>query len=164
MVLTPETGSGTAGANTYATVAELRVFAEARGQTVPQASADCEAMLIRAMDYLLGFESRWKGCRVKKDQPLAWPRVGACQHGYPIDYDTIPQELKNAQMALAIEAKAADLLPTRTPEKPGGIKRDTIGPLTQEFATPLIAAVYAKAEVFLKPLCKAQGMLWNVRA
>ena len=166
MSLTPESGSGSnLTADTYATVAELRAFARKRGAEVPQAEEDCEVLLIRAMDYLQSIEGRFPGCRTYSDQPLAWPRAtgGSCCSA-PFSSDEIPVALKNAQMALALDAQECDLLPTRTPENPGAIRSDAIGPSKQEFAAPLTTAVFSKAEVFLRQICKVAGMLQVVRA
>lgn len=97
MAIVVEDGTIVAGANSYASEAELTAYATQRGVTL---TGTPEALLIRAMDYLETLE--FIGTKKTSDQPLQWPRTSVYIDGYSFASDAIPQELKNAQMALAV--------------------------------------------------------------
>lgn len=97
MAIVVEDGSIVSGANSYASEAELTAYATARGVTL---TAGTEELLLKAMDYLETLE--YVGTKSTADQPLQWPRTGVYIDGYALSDDAIPQELKNAEMALAI--------------------------------------------------------------
>lgn len=108
MALIVEDGSIVPGAETYATAAELVTYAAKRNLTIPSTTAEQEVLLIKAMDYLEGFD--YKGVRsYPRDQSQPWPRYGAYVNDYMIYSDEIPQNLKNAQMEAAIAAINIDL-------------------------------------------------------
>lgn len=111
MALIIEDGTAKADAQSYATVAELRAYATLRGKTVPAADADCEALLIKAMDSIESNE--FIGDRLTETQALAWPRANAVVERWPIATTQIPRQLVQAQCALAIEAQTVNLLPTK---------------------------------------------------
>lgn len=97
MAIIVEDGSIVTDANSYVSEAELTAYATARGITI---TGDTEVLLIKAMDYI---ESQdFKGVKSTRDQPLQWPRVDVWVDGYMVDYDSIPQLLKNAQMQTGI--------------------------------------------------------------
>ena len=75
MPLIVETGLIVPGADTYASVDDLRAYAAKRGASLPADDTDCEVLLVKAMDYLASKSERWKGQRVQLDQPLDWPRL-----------------------------------------------------------------------------------------
>lgn len=97
MALVVEDGSRVSGSNTYVTTAELTAYATARGITI---SGDEEELLIKSMDYLESLS--YIGLKYTRDQSLQWPRVDAMVDGYYINADSIPAELKNGQMAVAL--------------------------------------------------------------
>lgn len=96
--------------NTYAGVIDLRAFAAGRGYTVPTDDAECDQMLMQAMDYLEG--KSWRGQRSVASQPLSWPRSGVRFDGVDLPDDAIPQRLVDAQCRLAIESQEIDLMPS----------------------------------------------------
>jgi hypothetical protein len=96
-----EDGSIVDNANSYVTVAELQAYAAARGITI---ELDEEHLLIRAMDYIESLE--FIGYRVQFDQELSWPRQEVWIDGFPLAFNVIPKQLKNAQMSLALEIDA----------------------------------------------------------
>lgn len=98
--LVQETGSGSATANSYATAAELDIYAADRNVTLSGTYGDQTEILFKAMDYLEFLP--FKGVKFTRAQALQWPRNGAVVDGYLIDSDEIPVDLKEAQMALAI--------------------------------------------------------------
>lgn len=135
MALIVEDGSIVPDADTYVSVAELRAYASKRGLTLPVDDAACEVLIIKAMDYLATYETRWKGRRVSALQALAWPRKGVVIDCYPFPSDAIPAQLKAGQCVLAVASASLDLLPTVDPAS-AGVKRDKVGPLETEFFGP----------------------------
>lgn len=135
MALVIEDGTIVPGAESYVSAAELKAYAAKRGITVPADDSACEVLLIKAMDYLNGYEPRWKGCRVSAEQPLAWPRKGVRANGFPLPSNTIPGPLKAGQCVLAVAAQTLELMPTVDPAQ-SGVKRDKTGPLETEFFGP----------------------------
>lgn len=158
MALVPEDGTGSnPAADTYATVAELRAYAEKRGATVPAAGTEgdaaCEVLLTKAMDYLQTQSERYKGCIVLLGQPLAWPRVDVYVDGHYLPSNTIPSDIKKAQMQLAIDAQTIELLPTvNAAGQKGPVVRQKVDVLEVEYAAP---AVNRKTTWF----AKAEGLL-----
>lgn len=150
MALIVETGDGLSNAQTYATVAQLKAFATARGLSVPSAQNDCEVLLVKAADAMRGLA--YKGERVRKTQALDFPRSGVCIDGFDYDSTEIPVEVVHGQCALAIEAQTTDLLPTAAASAYGPVIEETVGPVSVSYAesgisrsTPLVQ----KARVFL---------------
>ena len=110
MALIVETGSIVAGANTYVTDAEYVAYAKARGKTIGIGASAREVELIRAMDYIESFRRDLQGDKVQFNQPLQWPRSSVYIDDYFVEYSTIPQELKNAQMEAGILLSSTDIL------------------------------------------------------
>lgn len=96
-----EDGSQVANSNSYVTEAELTTFASDRGVTL---TASADVLIIQAMDYIEA--QNYKGTKVSADQSLSWPRSGVYIDGYLIAYNSIPKELKQAQMATALSIDA----------------------------------------------------------
>lgn len=61
-------------------------------------------LLIPAMDYIEG--QVFKGIKIRHDQALQWPRANVYIDGYLVDYDEIPQTLKDAQAEVALSLYA----------------------------------------------------------
>ena len=97
MAIIVEDGSIVAGANSYVSEAELTAYATQRGVTL---TGGTEALLIKAMDYLQTLE--YIGDKKTADQPLLWPRRNVTIDGFDVSSEEIPEELKNAQLALAV--------------------------------------------------------------
>jgi hypothetical protein len=105
-----ETGSVVPYANSFATDAEFKLYANIRNFDIPATQPDREALLILAMDYLQSKELKMKGCRVSKDQELMYPRTGVCVYDFLIASTAIPESLKKAQMELAAQANESSIL------------------------------------------------------
>jgi hypothetical protein len=136
MALIIEDGSIVVGAESYATAAELVVYAANFSKTIPTDAAVQEALLRRAalqMDAIC-----WKGNAVTRDQPLSWPRYNMVRHGWPLPLNVIPPQVKAGQMALATEIYADDLVDPNT--KSGAITKKVVGPLEFDYApaSPII--------------------------
>lgn len=96
-VIIVETGDIVADANSYVSEAELTTYATDRGITL---SGTANQLIIQSMDYT---ETRnFIGTKYTQGQSLQWPRSGAYIDGFLVGSDTIPQELKDAQMATAV--------------------------------------------------------------
>lgn len=157
-----EDGSVVPTANTYAVVADLRAFAKVRGETLPSADADCEVLLLKAMDFLAGLN--YQGNRFRPDiQILDWPRANVMIENWPHPYQEIPRQLIFAQCAIAIEAQSFDILPTQDVGDAAGAKiSETVGPITTVYTnsgTVRRTPAMAKAEVHLRLLLRRQGLV-----
>ena len=114
MALIIEDGSIVANANSFVTAVELAAYAALRGVTISGVTATQESLLILAMDYIKGRESNMKGHRVTQAQELPYPRYEVSYHGFYLASNTIPSQLKNAQIELAIQAGNSELLISET--------------------------------------------------
>ncbi|WP_444959676.1 DnaT-like ssDNA-binding protein [Microbulbifer sp. VVAC002] len=167
MALTIEYGTGSdSSANSYASVQDLRDYAGARGVDLSALSdAECEPLLIRAMDFLESKRDRYKGYISTQGQPLQWPRADAWGISYPdalFPSNEIPRELVYAQLALAIEARENDLQPNRLPTDTGPITKERVeGAIDVTYAAPIqqqFTPAFAKADALLAPLLKNNGL------
>lgn len=134
MALIIEDGTVVPGATSYVTAAEVQDFANARGIAIPTNDVDVEILIHQAMDW---FESQtFVGTRVDCDQPLSFPRNGVCIDGCPVASDTIPALVKNVVIQASIDANSVTLQPTYAGSDGGGVKREKVDVLEQEFFGP----------------------------
>lgn len=94
-----EDGTGVAGANSYATVAEFVAFHTDRGNTtLAEADTDqIESALVKGTDYLTQkFRMLWKGSRALEDQVLDWPRRGV---DVPDFFDPFYRDMSNIPLS-----------------------------------------------------------------
>lgn len=126
MALTPEDGSGVAGADTYATLAQADAYAAARGWSDWEGAsvATREAALQSAAAWLdASFD--WVGRIASIDQPLAWPRSGAFdKEGRRVS--GIPTRLIDAQIELARLEIAGGILEFVTEGQIRKVKADSV--------------------------------------
>ena len=127
-----ETGSGNPDANSYVTADFVRDYLEGRGVVVP-ADDKLIPLIVQAADFMECIP-RYKGRKTNPDQALAYPRAGLRQDGRPLPDDAIPAPLKKAQAQLVMDQvqSGKPLLSSKTEY---ALKRRTLGPLTQEWAT-----------------------------
>jgi len=159
LTLIIETGLASTTSQSYASADDLRAYAKLRKATVPTADVDCEALLMKAMDYLE--DQDFVGERLTQHQALKWPRAWARVEQWSVETDEIPRQLIYAQCALAIEAQTVDLLPTQDINASGQITQETVGPVTTVYAnTGIVRRVpaLAKAEALLRTLVKRNGL------
>lgn len=158
MALVIEDGSEVSTANSYVTVAEIRTYATTRGvTTIPAVDAEVEVLAIKSMDYLESLRSQYVGSKAGEDQPLSWPREDVYIDGYYFASDDIPQELKDAQCQLSIEAVTEELQPNR-----GGrtIVKEKVDVIEVEYAARGAVSDYtqfAKVDSLLEPLLTFTG-------
>lgn len=132
MALIVEDGTGLATAESYISVADADTYHAARGavEWAAAGTTDKEAALRQATDYMEGaFSDRWKGKRFTSEQALSWPRAGAYAHGWLVDSDVVPVQVRTACAELALRALAAPLLA----DQERAIRREAIGPLETEY-------------------------------
>lgn len=148
MALVIENGSGVAGADSYATAAQLADRAAAYGWTLPLDVEAQEVLLRRAAVQMNSpnslprtslwagemqkVEVQWKGRRVSASQPLAWPRTGVELDGELLPDTLIPGQIQYGQMALAAEIYADDLDPPEL--RQGPVKREKVDVLEVEYS------------------------------
>lgn len=151
MALVIENGSIVAGANSFTTDAELVAYASDRGKTIPATEAARDILQILAVDYLTGRESQLQGTRTDDTQDLIYPRENVFIRDIALGANTIPKELKNAQMEAAIAANSQPLNVSGAIENVSGT---TVGPITKTFfnggswATVRLDSV----NIYLRPL------------
>jgi hypothetical protein len=101
---------GAANANTYATVAEFKVYRTNRLPTVATVLAAVDAAIEVALICAcrsLDANFDWTGAAVDDVQDLNWPRSGMLtKNGFTIGTTVIPQQLKDAQCELAFQMLA----------------------------------------------------------
>lgn len=165
MALIIETGTGdNPTANSYETVESLREWGSLRGVDLSGLSdAECEVLMIKAMDYLEAQKAKYKGHKTEKDQPLQWPRNGVT--GIDIPYarfpnNEIPRELKQAQLNLALEAIHNELMPNTVPDPKGTVIREKVGPIELQYEprTEKLIPAFAKVDVLMIDLFKKNGL------
>lgn len=156
MPLIIEDGSGIAGANSFATVAEARAYGSARGLVFPALDATVEAALVNAADFLETFQARYKGSKTDAANALAWPRKGVFLYSSATEFpnDEIPTLLKNAQCQLAFDATSTTLQPSYVGQE---VKRKKVDVLEIEYAetgtgSATVTPQFKKAEAMLEPL------------
>ena len=158
MTLIVEDGSIVENANSYVSVDDARTFASLRGVTLPASDAEVEVLLIKATDFIEAQRLRFQGSKVNQDQALQWPRTGVYVDGFEVASDSIPYELRNAQILLAIEAQEANLQPNASQ----GIERVSIeGAIEVAFDTdsaPSQVNSFSKPQALLGVLYKRNGL------
>ncbi len=145
--VTVETGAIVEGANSYVSEMELGTFAAARGITLTGDSAE---LLTKAMDYIESL--LFKGVKRTRNQPLQWPRVDVYIDGYYVDSDTIPTNLKNGQMQVALSIDA------------GMSPQQTIGRKTIKEKVGDLEIDYASSSSVNTLDIKINGFLWKLLA
>lgn len=130
MALIVEDGSIVEGANSYVSLDEADTYFE----THPYYSANWsdlnddqkESFLIYATTTIENLFT-WKGYASNLAQPLGWPRVSVYnKYGTPLTDNVIPNNLKMAQMELAVNAAAGDSFATSSSAGLDEVKIDVI--------------------------------------
>lgn len=148
MPLIVEDGTNVANANSYVDSTYAKAYAAARGLSLPSDDAALFPLLVRGFDYIESQRARFKG---RKTYPggAQWPRSGVVIDDEEIIATIIPEELKKAQVRVAIEiANGTDEAPTITEQ----VKREKIGPLETEYVTGTEGPVMMAVDALLAPL------------
>jgi flagellar biosynthesis regulator FlaF len=126
MTLIVEDGTIVADANSYVSEAEYQAYATARGLTIGSTTEEREQELTKAMDFLDSYRDSFKGYKNTRDQSTQWPRQGVFIDGFQQDSNTLPVELKKAQMELAVTSRSFDLAPNQQYQNIASQKLDTL--------------------------------------
>ena len=88
--------------NSYITVAEYEAFWTERNVTIGGSTSSKESELVKSADYI-NRAYDFVGERQFRYQGMAWPRLTGIVlvKDWPIDPDTVPQDIKDAQAELA---------------------------------------------------------------
>ncbi|CAI8788301.1 Prophage PssSM-02, head-tail conector protein [Pseudomonas sp. IT-P253] len=131
MTLIIEDGTGKPDSESYASAADLAMYAVKFGVVIPADVVAQEALLRRAALAMDG--KTWKGRKTDSDQSLAWPRRGVeldCQIK-PDNY--LPARIQYGQMALAAEIHQDDIDPVE--KRKGAVLLDRVeGAVTRQYA------------------------------
>jgi hypothetical protein len=134
-MLITETGAGLADAESYASVAAADARCVSLGSTAwaGLAEADKEIALRKAMVFMATYRTRWSGRRVYQHQALDWPRHNVVVDGFMVPSTSVPTDVVNACIDLAVRAGGGeDLLPDLDTGS-NAIKKDKTGPLETEY-------------------------------
>jgi hypothetical protein len=125
MSLVVEDGTGKSNSESFCSVADADTYHSNYGNTTwaSQTTADKEVALRKATQYLCHrYVHAWQGVKTEIDQALEWPRVGVVDgSGFHVDYDEIPQKVRDATSVLALSALSESLYTDES--TPGRIKR-----------------------------------------
>lgn len=126
MSLEVETGTGSASAESYASVALADTYLAGRGYSLwsTLSVTEREQALRRATLFMGRYP--WKGQRLSSTQALDWPRVGVQAHRFAVDGDRVPQPVVHACIELAFRAAAGELAPDQTQN----VLSKTVGPIS----------------------------------
>ena len=160
-----DTTIGGAASDSYVTLAEFLAYVSAMGRTATTGTTDAvrESTLRRAAR-ALDDRYAFRGFRYYEFQALAWPRarVGLV-HGWDVKWDTIPVDIKRAQMEMALAIlEGVDPFPVRVGTIASESSSD--GPLSKSVTyvggkgTPTIPAV----DRIVKPFLAAGGGVSDV--
>jgi hypothetical protein len=167
MALIIETGAGVPNASSYVSVAEASAYLGARGLDAAWADLDTldqEALLARACDYMqAAYRGRWKGYRCNDTQALDWPRQGVLltdlPYGALVQYTTIPREVKQAQIELALR-QLADRTTPLMQDLTRGVLAESVGSLSTTYDIHSPQQVrYAQVDSLLSPYLTSSGVM-----
>ena len=134
-MLITETGAGLADAESYASVAAADARCASLG-LIAWAALDepaKEIALRRATLFMVTYRTQWAGRRVYQKQALDWPRYNVAVDGFIVPSTTVPVDVVNACIDLAVRAgNGEDLLPDLDTGS-NAIKKDKTGPLETEY-------------------------------
>lgn len=103
LTLTPEDGTGLAGSNSFASVAQADAYHDGNLYAAAWTDADNstkEKALVMATT-ILSTKTRWQGSRKTSTQALPWPREGAVLDGFGVPANEVPTPIIRATSELA---------------------------------------------------------------
>lgn len=103
MPLIVEDGTIVPGADSYISLGDARELAAKYGRYLPADDTMAEAALRNGAIYIGLQEPMMCGSRVSVSQSLAFPRTGISLYGFPVANDSIPDQVKLAQIIAAQE-------------------------------------------------------------
>ena len=157
MALIIEDGTIVANANSFTTDAEFVAYAALRGLVIPATEAERDPLQIQAVDYIFSKEIKMKGARVSATQELMYPRKGVTANNFAIASTVIPKELKNAQLELAAQAHASELLIAGTTQNVSSFSVDGVVSESYFNGGSFERVRTERADVYLDPLLNNNG-------
>lgn len=127
-----DTTVGGENSDSYASVTEADTYHAAYGNTAWAAistSALKEAALRKAAQYI--DTKVFIGVKVSATQALEWPRYQVEIGGYCVSSETIPSDIKVAQMEAALIASSESLTPNLSN---GSVIEETVGKITKRYS------------------------------
>ncbi len=126
-----EDGSGVKYANSYVSYEAARAYAKARGkESLFLDREKAEAALVDGGDYLNVIE--FSGLPVFTDQDMNWPRSGVYINGVKLADDSIPKDIRSAQIEVAIAvASGLDVFGETSGRF---VVREKVGPIEKEYS------------------------------
>lgn len=114
MSLEVETGTGSANAESYASVSLADTYLARRGYTLwaTLSETEREQALRRATTFMGRYA--WKGQRQSELQALDWPRTGVTANRFMVSAASVPQPVMHACIELAFRAASGELAPDQT--------------------------------------------------
>jgi hypothetical protein len=161
-----ENGTGLEDARSYASVQDLRDFAEFRvGVTLPDDDVTCEKALVTASEWIdSNFANRFRGARAFVQQRMEFPRSGYIDINGQAIQAAMPIQLSKATCLLAIEAAKGNPLYNNADGSKGAVIEDSVGPLITKYAPGNPATLtqerqFPEVQATLAPLLRGFGML-----
>lgn len=156
MAIIVEDGTIVPDANSYNSDADYVAYAAARGVTIGADAAAREIELIRATDYVDNELTRMQSKTEPANQSLRYPQIGSYANGVLVGKNTIPNELKRAQLEAAISVFKGvfDVVAT-----PSNIKSESLvtGFKTEYFEDSIIEPKSDNADTYLDMLSPTAG-------
>ena len=106
MTIIVEDGSIVPNSNSYTDLANARVVAASYGLSLPVDNTEAELALEIGQKWILQQESTLQGSRLEATQSISYPRTPVELYGFPLDKNTIPQELIDSQVVASVEQGA----------------------------------------------------------
>ncbi|ECS0213252.1 hypothetical protein U9V99_004273 [Salmonella enterica subsp. enterica serovar Montevideo] len=103
MALVVEDGSIVAEADSYLSLEDALALAAKYGYVLPADDTEAEAALRNGAMYVGLQEPAMCGRRVSAEQSLSFPRNGISLYGFPVANNTIPEQVKLAQLIAGVE-------------------------------------------------------------
>lgn len=153
-----ETGTGSATATSYATVAQFRQYWINRGVSHDDNDPQIQGYLNSATEYI-DITFTFRGEKTSTTQALEWPRHGLSNYEGYSEYDSneIPQRIIDAVCYMAAQAKAGDLNPIDE-----GIKSESYGPVSKAYAKTSGQRTFPACEKLLRNLIVSGNQLVRV--
>lgn len=170
MALETETGTGSATAESFCSVADADAYHAARGVTLwaTLSTTEKEQALRRGTDYMSQtYRLRWTGYRKNDTQALDWPRYDAVKPDSTVGRfmayfadNIVPTEVRNACAELAFRAASGEL----AADVGQAVTERTVGPITTKFAPGSVAVKrYVAVDRLLAPLLADGGNSYGMR-
>ena len=156
MALTVEPGTGSASADSYASLVEADAYHAARGNASWAGLADPvkEQALRQAAQYVDTIQ-RYKGFRLTQAQALEFPRT-SCFDWSGFEVLGVPARVKQAAMELALRASSGSLYADLS--RGGKVKSESVGPISTTYADDApVGMHYTQVMNLLQPYSRAAG-------